>query len=69
LFPVLGHFDHDEDRLKEAKKNVKLLLKILDDHLKLQTFLASNQLTIADIAIAGTLSGCFKFLFDDAYRK
>ncbi len=69
LFPVFGHFDHDEQRLTEAKTNTKNLLKILDEALKIHTFLAANQLTVADIAIAGILSGCFKFIFDDNFRK
>jgi len=44
-------------------------LQILDKHLKLNTFLVGNTITIADIAVASLLVNPMKFFFEETHRK
>jgi len=54
---------------KAAEQKLRPVLKILDDHLKINTNLVGNKVTIADINIAGTLFTPFRFLWDEKWRK
>jgi elongation factor 1-gamma len=44
-------------------------LKILDDHLKINTFVVGNKVTIADIHIASHIYLVFRFFFEEKARK
>ena len=43
-------------------------LKVIDDHLKTKTFMVGTTLTIADIAIVGSLVSLYRF-FMAGYRS
>lgn len=57
---------------QEVKESVDILLgafKVLDDHLKLNSFLVGNRITIADISIAVILRPAFQYIWDEKFRK
>jgi elongation factor 1-gamma len=43
-------------------------LKVLDDKLKLNTYLVGKQLSIADVTVASALWYPMRFLFDQKFR-
>lgn len=54
---------------KEATERLVEALKVLENHLKLHTFLVGNRITIADIAIAVIFQIAFRFVWDEKFRK
>jgi elongation factor 1-gamma len=69
MLPIFGWAPHDKEREKESRNKINNLVKILDNHLKMNNYLVGNQLTIADIAIAITLLGLFRTIFEEKYRN
>lgn len=53
----------------EALTRLLDALKVLDNHLKLHTFLVGNRITIADISLAVSLMVGFRFVWDEKFRK
>jgi len=68
IAPYLGWFG-DKKSSKAAESKLRPALKILDDHLKLNTFVAGNKVTIADINMMAELFIGFRFLWDEKWRK
>ena len=53
-FPFWG-YEGSEEEIAKSRKRLVLLLQILDQHLQHQTFLAGNEMTLADLSIAAPL--------------
>ena len=64
-----GWIEPDSDQLVKAAKDAISKLEILNLHLKLNTFLVGNNITIADIAIASLLVTPMTLLLDEEHRK
>jgi len=69
LLPVQGILQFNGKAYVEAKKELGDALAVLDNHLLHHTFLVSNHVTIADIAIAAALIEPYRDLFDNNFRK
>jgi len=69
LLPVQGILQFNGKAYVEAKKELGDALAVLDNHLLHHTFLVSNHVTIADIAIAAALIEPYRDLFDTNFRK
>lgn len=54
---------------KEATERFSEALKVLENHLKLHTFLVGNRITIADIHLAVIFQIAFRFVWDEKFRK
>jgi elongation factor 1-gamma len=67
VFPYLGH--GTKQSAQEANKKLEPLLKILDDHFKINTYIVGNQVTIADISLAAYVWVPFRFTWDEKARK
>jgi len=67
LYPTLGLLDFNQIAYNEAKKDVTAALTVLDNHLLLNSFLASNQITLADISVVSALVALYRELFAPDY--
>jgi elongation factor 1-gamma len=67
LYPTLGLLDFNQTAYDEAKKDVTSAMTILDAHLLKNQFLASNQITLADIAVVSALVALYRELFSPEY--
>jgi len=68
--PHLGkNLNITKDEQKEALNRVLEGFKVLENHLKLNTFLVENRITIADIAIVAGVSNAFRNVWDDKFRS
>jgi elongation factor 1-gamma len=69
VLPIQGWIQFCKDRHKRAWNDATAGLKILDNHLKVNTFMVGKKLTIADIALVSVLVNAFKFVFEEKFRK
>jgi len=67
LYPTLGLLDFNQTAYDEAKKDVTAAMAILDRHLTDNQFLASHQITLADIAVVCALVTPYRELFAPDY--
>ena len=68
VLPIWGWAPYDKEREKQSRTQLNNLVKILDSHLKMNNFLVGNSVTAADIAVAVTLLGLFRTVFEEKYR-
>jgi elongation factor 1-gamma len=66
-YPTLGLLDFNQTAYDEAKKDVTAAMTILDNHLLANQFLASNQITLADISVVSALVALYRELFAPDY--
>jgi len=66
---VFGHLKSDAVILKEAQAVLQEVLKPLEDHLLLNTWLVGAHLTLADVSLAATLLNAYRVVFDSAWRS
>jgi len=69
LLPVQGILQFNGKAYVESKKELGDALAVLDNHLLHHTWLVTNHVTIADIAIAAALIEPYRDLFDNNFRK
>lgn len=69
ILPIQGWIQFCKDRHKRAWNDVTAYLKVLDNHLKVNTFMVGKKLTIADISLVSILVNPFKFIFEEKFRK
>lgn len=67
--PVLGFGPPDQKRFTEGLKECKALAKILDTYLNGKTWIAGNDLTIADLYLGSSFMLAFQTVFDGGFRK
>uniref|UniRef100_H3B5X3 valine--tRNA ligase n=1 Tax=Latimeria chalumnae TaxID=7897 RepID=H3B5X3_LATCH len=68
-FPVLGVMKANKQALERAQQELKKLLQVLDDYLKLRTYLVGERITLADIAVSCSLLLPYKYVLEPALRK
>ncbi len=70
VMPHLGRNLHiTKTEQQEALNRVLEGFKVLENHLKLNSFLVENRVTIADIAIAAGLNRALRLVWDEKVRK
>ncbi|KAH9258326.1 hypothetical protein BASA81_003375 [Batrachochytrium salamandrivorans] len=67
--PLLGWMPEDSQVTKRAQEDLKKGLAVLDNHLKQETFVVGNKITIADVAIFSTLLLPFKLVIQEVGAK
>ncbi|XP_039624592.1 valine--tRNA ligase [Polypterus senegalus] len=68
-FPLLGVVNSSKQIIERAEADLKKILKVLDMHLKLRTYLVGESITLADISVACALLLPFKYVLDPVVRK
>jgi len=58
-----------KEEQKEALERLLTGFKVLESHLRLNTTLVGNRITIADISIAVMLNIAFRFVWDEKFRN
>lgn len=68
-YQVFGHLESNEQMIIDSKKELKEVLKPLEDHLLQNTWLVGKFITLADIVLAIALLNGYRMVFDDKWRK
>ncbi|XP_060707050.1 valine--tRNA ligase [Hemiscyllium ocellatum] len=68
-FPKLGLMKHNSKAAERARLDLKRILRLLDAHLKLRTYLVGEGVTLADIAVSCSLLLPYKHVFEPHFRK
>ncbi|XP_059826939.1 valine--tRNA ligase [Hypanus sabinus] len=68
-FPALGLLKHNKQAVERAKLDLQKALRLLDDHLKLRTYLVGEAITLADIAVSCALLLPYQHVFEPDFRK
>lgn len=66
---MFGHLKADTAVLTEAKAVLGEVLKPLESHLLLNTWLVGAHLTLADVCLASTLLNAYRIVFDASWRN
>eukprot|EP01017_Pseudomicrothorax_dubius_P030970 TRINITY_DN3907_c0_g1_i6.p1 TRINITY_DN3907_c0_g1~~TRINITY_DN3907_c0_g1_i6.p1 ORF type:complete len:437 (-),score=113.27 TRINITY_DN3907_c0_g1_i6:136-1446(-) len=69
VYPILGIRPADPEVQAKAREELNVLLKFLDERLRISTYLVGNQVTLADIAIGLSLVEVYRLIFDAAARN
>ncbi len=68
-YPIIGWAENQPDVVAHGLKDLKAALAVLENHLKLETFLVGRHVTLADVCCAAALVLPFKLVLDDKERK
>lgn len=69
VYPILGYIPYNQQATELAIKDVQKALAILNDHLKLRSFLVGDRISLADVIVSLTLLFPYKLVFDPNFRK
>jgi len=70
VYPNTGrNLQITKEEQKEALDRLLTGFKVLESHLRLNTTLVGNRITIADISIAVILNVAFRFTWDEKFRN
>jgi len=69
IAPILGWMDNNEAVTQRAAQDLKKGMSVVENHLKMETFLVGRQMTLADIAVAKTLLLPLKLVLDGKARE
>lgn len=67
VYPILGYSPVNVAATEKAKNDCKRALAALNSHLKTRTFLVTERVTLADIAMVCNLIQLFKSVFEPAF--
>lgn len=67
--PLIGRDPYNKKNVEDSKQVALKVVKVLEDHLLVNTYLVSERLTLADIFAAGIISRGFQFFFDKEWRS
>lgn len=66
---VLGREIVSQDKFKKDLANLKSVVKMINDKVEGKMFLVGNNLTVADLIVAQSLTLAFQTLLDPGFRK
>lgn len=66
--PILGADPYNKKNVETSEKNTNEAVKVMEDHLTLNTYLVGERITLADIMCAGFVSRAFEKVFDKKWR-
>jgi elongation factor 1-gamma len=69
VYPALSLVESTPALIARATADLKKVFSFLNEHLKTRTFLASERITVADIAVAADLLLAYQHVADEAFRK
>ncbi|QIW96183.1 hypothetical protein AMS68_001701 [Peltaster fructicola] len=67
--PIIGRDPFNKKSVEDSLKAAQASIKVLEDHLLVNTYLVGERLTLADLFTAGLLYRGFNFFFDAAWRE
>ncbi|KAH9819798.1 Elongation factor 1 gamma [Teratosphaeria destructans] len=66
--PLIGRDPYNKKNVEDSKKATEAAIKVLEDHLLVNTYLVGERLTLADLFAVSIVSRGFQFFFDKAWR-
>jgi elongation factor 1-gamma len=66
--PLIGRDTYNKKNVEDAQKATGANLKVLEEHLTVNTYLVSERLTLADLFTASIAARGFEFFFDKQWR-
>ncbi|XP_062469364.1 elongation factor 1-gamma [Pezoporus occidentalis] len=69
VFPTLGIMHYNKQATEFAKEEVRRVLGVLDSHLRTQTFLVGERVSLADITVVCALLWLYKQVLEPAFRQ
>lgn len=66
--PLVGRDPYNKKNVEDAEKDTLAAIKVLEDHLLVNTYLVTERLTLADIFCAAIVGRGFQFTFDKKFR-
>lgn len=67
--PLIGRDPYNKKSVDENLKATEANVKVLEDHLLVNTYLVSERFTLADLFVAGIVSRGFQFFWDPEWRS
>jgi elongation factor 1-gamma len=67
--PLIGRDPYNKRNVDDALKATEAAVKVLEDHLLVNTYLVSERFTLADLFTAGIVSRGFQFFWDPEWRS
>ncbi|KAL9587735.1 MAG: hypothetical protein Q9212_000026 [Teloschistes hypoglaucus] len=67
--PIVGRDPFNKKNVEDSKKAALKAIKVLEEHLWVNTFLVGERLSLADLFAAGIVARGFQFFFDKAWRQ
>ena len=67
--PLLGIDPYSQSAVQKSIENTKLVLKVLEDSLSDKTYLVGEQVSLADLFVAGILARQFDLILDEQFRR
>jgi len=69
LYPLWGVIPNDPQATETAKGDIRKALNLLNNHLKLRTFLVGERISLADIVLVAILIPLYTKVLDPTFRK
>jgi len=67
--PIIGRDPYNKKDVDHASKNALQAVKVVEEHLLNNTYLAGERVTLADLFAAGIISRGFQYFFDKKWRS
>lgn len=67
--PLLGRDPYNKKAVEESQKLALEVISVVDAHLRDNTYLVGERITLADIFAAGLISRGFEYFFDKEWRQ
>lgn len=67
--PCIGRDPFNKKSVEDSKKAALQAVKVLEEHLWVNTFLVGERLSLADLFTAGLISRGFQYFFDKKWRQ
>jgi len=68
VFPLLGIMPFNKNAVDQAKKDVTLVLEVLNKHLLANTFLVGERVTLADVVVFSNLLHLYQYVLEPSVR-
>ena len=66
--PLIGRDPYNKKNVEDSMKATQAKLRVMEDHLMINTYLVGERLTLADIFTTSIISRGFQFFFDKDWR-
>ncbi|KAF2431599.1 eEF1-gamma domain-containing protein [Tothia fuscella] len=67
--PLIGRDPYNKKNVDESQKAALKAVKVLEDHLLVNTYLVGERLTLADLFAVGIIARGFQYFFDKKWRE
>ena len=67
--PLIGRDPYNKKNVEDSQKATEAKLRVMEDHLRVNTYLVGERLTLADLFATSIISRGFQFFFDKDWRS